>query len=506
MSIRYMVWSVLFPCALPGFGQQGMEFRDVTAEAGLACTLDKIGGGIAVGDYDGDGWQDICVTGAEDASPQIFRNQGELVAQGHLVRKFRKVTSEVMPYDAKSSSFAMFADLDNDGDQDLVSVRRYPDDEHPDGDPDETGVIFYEWRSGRFRDVNSLPDLGRSHNRFGGLALADTDVDGDLDVVYVHNGGAGGGQQGGPGFFLRNEGLPRFADATASFGADLSTWRRYFTVVLADFNGDMLPDLHTAVDFYSDWHCWNVGGGVYLDVTQQVHATHAGSDMGLSVGDIENDGDLDIYSTNIASAILYVNDGAGYFTEEASQRGCGNWGFTLATAWGTAFADLDLDRDQDLVLVAYGDPGFLFENDGAGYFSQATAGTNLRLLGHGLVPFDYDLDGDLDLLVLRTEPTFISLYENLWPADSGRHWLRILLQGTASNRDGVGAKVEVVAGGVTQTRAILAGYSFKSGPPMEAHYGLGDAAGADQVRVTWPSGHVSVLTNVQGDQVLTIVE
>jgi hypothetical protein len=297
-------------------------------------------------------------------------------------------------------------------------------------------------------------------------------------------------------------------DCTATQGRSIGVLRRYFSVLLADFTGDGLPDLHAAVDFHPDFHCDNVGDGVLVDVSLAAGTTNTGSDMGLAIGDIENDGDLDIFSTNINFGVLYVNKGSGTFKDEADARGVGTWpSIGLCIGWGTAFADLDHDQYEDLVCVGWGSPGYVWRNKGNGTFKLATPAGNLNLLGQTLVPFDFDRDGDVDLLVLDTGKNATPhLYENVSPSLAARHWLVVEPEGTLSNRDGVGTIVEVTAGGVTMTRPIMAGYSFKSGPPMNAHFGLGDYGTADTVIIRWPSGIVQTLADVPGDRYLEAVE
>ncbi|MEE8467972.1 MAG: CRTAC1 family protein [Planctomycetota bacterium] len=504
--MRSRLLPALLPAlALASLAHGQMTFTDVTLERGLTLEMAPPAAGIAVGDIDGDGWLDVAVFGAAAPGPRIFLNRGADVTAGVDVPWFEDVTQRVMPGKASPSSAGAFADLDGDGDQDLIVVRRYHDPLTGAPDPFDTGLEFYENVGGRFERGTLEPFLGRAPRRHGGLALADTDLDGDLDLVFVHNGSPET-LVGGPGSYVRNDGFPNMVDITPSFGADLGGENRYFTAVLADFNGDMLPDLHVAVDFYADFHCRNIGGGVFQDVSISAGTTNKGADMGLAVGDIENDGDLDIYSTNINFGVLYVNDGTGTFKNEAFTRGVGGWGLDTTIGWGTCFDDFDLDGDQDLAFVAVGQAfGHLYENDGKGYFGDVTAGSGMQLRGFGLIPFDYDHDGDRDLLISRLGE--LVLYENQATDRTNRHWLVIELEGTQSNRDGIGARIELITpDGARQMRQILSGYSYQCGPPKDAHFGLGLSTRVKQLVVHWPSGKVTSLGPFVADRYMTIVE
>jgi hypothetical protein len=278
--------------------------------------------------------------------------------------------------------------------------------------------------------------------------------------------------------------------------------------VLADFDGDQRIDLHCSIDAGHDFQCQNQGNGVFVDVSVEAGVSSVWADMGTGVGDIENDGDLDIYSTNIGGCVLYVNDGSGHFVDEAFERGvyAGAPPDAIFVGWGNVFSDFDNDGDEDLVFVSGTvDPGELFENDGTGHFNEVTDASGLYLRGFGLVSFDYDLDGDLDLLASGANDSAI-LYENLLTPSGSSHWLELSLFGTHSNRDAIGAKVEVLLPDRTLTRWVVSGSSFTAEGPRALHFGLGSFDRAEVVRVTWPSGTVQELGTVHADRRRRIFE
>lgn len=463
---------------------QTFQFVDVSANSGIDFPLSFPRPCAAVADIDGDGKLDLFMCGGTGTLPRCYHNNGNAT--------FTDVTETTMPEGIADLSYATFADIDNDSDPDLIGALRY------DGYLD-VGFGYYINDHGVLRPGYVTPDLARHNTAMGGMTVADFDKDGDLDVVFMHNNGFGG-LAGGPGFYLRNDN-GTFVDATAAVGGGIGISTRHWAVVAADFNNDGWADVHSAVDFYKDFQCRNNGNGTMRDVSISCGVTNTGSDMGLAVGDFDNDGDLDIYSTNISEGVLYVNNGTGTFTNEASVRGPRTF---PGVGWGTAFVDLDLDGDLDLPFVSNNQPGYIWENLGDGTFKNSTAGSGTELLGHGLLPFDFDGDGDVDLLVWSAdEYPLPRLYENRTPRN-GRHWLTVRAIGTISNRDSIGARVVVSAGGKQQMREILGNYSFFSGPPKEAHFGLNQSA-IVSVTVTWPSGQTATRLT-RADRVITLTE
>lgn len=491
---------------------QGFDLVDVTDRVNLDISYGGAGRlGVAIGDYDGDSWQDIAFFGARDHSPVIYRNQGALIRQGQNVPWFVDVTDQVMPANDFPTALGAFADMDGDGDQDLVVARRGTNPSTGQVTHESGALAYYENRiatTGRFVMGQSPVRLAAQNSVASSLALTDCENDGDLDAFLTYSI-ANQDLTTSRAFFVRNDGLPNLVDASDSFGTNLGTLRRALTAVFADFDGDMLPDLHCAVDFYSDFMAKSNGDGTFMDVTQIAGVTNTGSDMGLAVGDIDNDGDLDMYSTNINVGVLYMNDGQGHFTNEASQRGVlfFSFGGVTAIGWGTNFVDLDNDGDLDLTMVPTGPGGgHVWSNDGQGYFTLETPATGIDPRGYAIIDFDFDKDGDQDLLSLgngaATRPRF---YANT--SSALNHWLAVELEGTTSNRDAIGAQVFVrTPDGKQQMRALMAGHSYRVGTPKTLHFGLGDQRVVSEIEIRWPNGQIDKRGPFVADRYIKVIE
>ncbi len=263
-------------------------------------------------------------------------------------------------------------------------------------------------------------------------------------------------------------------------------------------------------------------GGVwtFTDVSRTFGAQARMDGMGLAVGDYDLDGFLDMFMTNINDNVLLRNrgDGTGFVdTTDDVGVGIGMIGLKVRISWGTFFFDYDNDGDEDLYVVSgyLGDdvqpanpldqPNVLFRNDRDGSFLDISPGSGAddQGMGRGAVFFDYDNDGCLDLLVSNYGQT-ARLLQNA--CESGNNWLIVDVQGTASNRDGIGARITVTSGGTSQIREVAAGGSQMGQNMPGAHFGLGTADTVDSLTVRWPSGNVQTITGVSANQRLTIVE
>ena len=525
----------------------GPFFEDVAARVGLTyrqssegtrfgcdgparqCAVRAIHmtGGAAAGDFDGDGWIDLYVTRLE-APGILYRN----VDGTH----FEDVTEQQGLGFGPGSNGAGWGDVDNDGDLDLyvtsiLDARHYLFINEGDG--------FVE--QGLERGA-AIP-TEHVHQGFS-VAFGDYDLDGYLDIhttewlcdLPVEE------QAKRPSHarLLRNRGAQQpgyFEDVTQEAGVDMLAGPRpsrfSFASTFADMDQDGWPDLLVASDFGTSRLFWNQGDGRFVDGTEAAGVGGDENGMGLAVGDVNSDGLPDwfissIYDPEDACAAggtcgwgttgnrLYINNGGRTFSDSTTLWGVedGGWG------WGCAFIDFDNDADLDLVMTNgmdyplrealpfHSDPLRLWHNgQGAMMERAAELGLASKADGKGVLVFDWNADGDLDLFVVNHEGT-PHLFDNLRGLE--RDFLRVQLTGTRSNPSGIGAWVTVQAreGGPLVTRGIHAGSHFLGQSEAVAHFGLGgpDEEPVHRVEVRWPSGVRTDLADVPRNQTLRLGE
>ena len=471
--------------------------------------------GAAWFDFDRDGLLDLFVARGTSQNNALFRNLGDgtfadVAASGAGVAN------------GSGSGAAVAGDIDNDGFQDLfvTGARR----SRPGG---TTAARLYHNRGdGTFADITAASGVAGLRTMVG-AAWGDVDRDGLIDL-YI-----GGGEVAAQGsrLFLNN-GDGTFADISALAGIDESDGN--ILGLFSDFDGDGWPDLFAARFSGSQsialWR--NNRDYTFTDVRDEAGLNDIGAWMGWAPGDIDNDGDIDLFVTNYGGAreflgrlwphALFVNNGDGTYANRAADAGTGAYEF----AWGSTMQDFDNDGFIDLFFAGadpfneqvgpgWGNPGRLLLNNGTGIDGQATfrdgsESLPVDLSSHyvsAVAAADYDSDGWVDVAVatesfngFTTRPV---LLRNL---GAGGTWLTLELQGTAANRDAVGARVEVESGGLLQVRELYAGSGFLSMDSQRLHFGLDGAASVDRVRVTWPSGHVQVLEQVGSNQHLFLEE
>jgi hypothetical protein len=299
------------------------------------------------------------------------------------------------------------------------------------------------------------------------------------------------------------------------------------TAAAADLDGDAWTDIYVACDSTAAILYRNNRDGTFADVALASGAavSELGNEqagMGLGVGDFDVDGVLDLFKTHFADDIpaLYRGLGRGRFEDVATAAGLGVQ--NRYVEWGAGMPDLDNDGWSDLFYATgnvypeiearlpgypHRGPKVVFRNRTGGRFEDVSslsgAGATAAHSSRGVAFGDYDEDGDIDALVMNmNEPP--SLLRNEYRGGNG--WLAIRLEGTRSNRSGIGATVVVEAGGRRQARAVLSQSSYYSHDDLRLHLGLGAAKTADVVEVRWPSGHVDVLRDVAGGRTVTIRE
>jgi hypothetical protein len=473
-----------FLCA-PATAQ--VSFTDVTSTYSMQTVYagTHLGGGAAWTDLDEDGDWDLVVACGQGCAFILFRNQG---GAGFTREAF--LPSVASGEEAKT---VVFCDLDEDGDPDMVCSSR----------PGRVRVLWGE-PDGYREDPDWGWDVTQTSALYG-VALADYDRDGDLDM-YV-------GDHGGKNLLFRNDGGGQWVNRAAELEVTDSLGLAFQTVWF-DYDNDGDQDIYVANDKAANTGHPNAlfrndGDGTFTDVSVESGANLVGELMGIGVGDYNNDGFLDFYTTNtpfpaggLPGNLLGRNNGDGTFTEVASAAGVS----TYEICWGANFFDADHDGDLDLFVAAMDldDTNRLYLNNGDGTFSDGTIGSGLEDLDRsfGSTVADYDGDGDLDLYVTNSTGTS-RLYRN---DTATGNWLKIRLRGTDSNRDAIGARATAIDGQRLQIRELRAGISYLCMDAPELHFGFGGATMVDSLEIRWPSGQVQTLTDVPVNQTLTLVE
>lgn len=445
-------------------------------------------------DYDSDGLPDLLVLNYWWPNVQklsLYHNEG----QG----TFTKVTNAITSLSNQHVEPA-WADFDNDGDPDLFVSH-----------VDRTNSLYRNDGRGEFVPVHNA--LTRSRHRYFLSAWADSDRDGWLDLFVGTLVGDGSSFVGHTNDFLfRNTGTDFVALDAETAGEAVTDAAYSFSPSWCDFDNDGDMDLYVAVrNAESSLLYRNDGAGRFERVI--LGSIPSGPSYGASWADVNNDGFFDLYVFGGTWPVqsLHVNRGGQTFEEVTEVAGLASEG----SVWGPAFGDFDNDGDVDLFVPVINSANVLYRNDGDGTFTNVDVGSPLTegRVDQGASWMDYDNDGFLDLSVPCGEgsPAVNLLYRNSLPGVGNvNHWLKVKVEGTVSNRQGLGAKVRVCAriGGrqVWQLRQMASNSIPAGGSEFLAHFGLGDATRADVVRIEWPSGIVQELTSVASKQVLTVTE
>jgi hypothetical protein len=452
-------------------------FTDTTEKSGLAAPCFAMGG--AVGDYNNDGWPDIYLTCL--GGNKLFRNNGD--------GTFSDVTKEAGVADGRWSTGAAFGDYDGDGYLDLM-VTNYVD--------------FH---------LNDLPGFGTAPNcKYRGI-----------DVQCGPRGLKGAGDA-----LFHNNGDGTFTDVSKSAGVDDPNGYYGMSVIFSDFNNTGRPDIYVANDSTPKFLYENLGNGKFREIGLEsgTAVSEDGSEqasMGIAVGDYLHKGLPSLFVTNFSDEYgnLFRNDGAWNFSDVSYKSGVALPSLPYVK-WGTVFFDADNDGWLDLIVVGghvypqvdtlpsgarYKEPKVFQLNQKDGTFCDASdqAGSALRVprVSRGVAAGDLFNDGNVDLVIedLAGEPMIL---KNNGVA--GKHWANFELQGTRSNRLAIGARLKIVAGGMTQTEEIHSGGSYLSQNDLRVHFGLNTATKIDSVEIRWPSGKIETLKNLESDKFYSVLE
>ncbi|MFQ5447978.1 MAG: CRTAC1 family protein, partial [Saprospiraceae bacterium] len=394
----------------------------------------------------------------------------------------------------------LWVDFDNDGDKDLY-VATFTG----------TNRLYRNTGSLNFEDITVAAGLPVNEHRTFGACWGDFDRDGWLDLYYGERKYPPGSEVNENHLF-RNNADGTFTEVTAVAQAG-DPGKIPFCSAFLDYNNDKWPDLYTANDKLSiNTLLENNGDGTFTDVSTATHADLEMDAMCVAVGDYDNDGWQDVYISDIenGSELLHslgATDTSGVtFENTAATAGVGFYGI----GWGSNFFDADNDGDLDLyvsgmLIGASVISSAFYQNEGDGTFSWPAdagfAGDTVSSFNNAIG--DFNADGFPDIMVVNTEPFKAQLWQN---GGGGNQWLKLDLEGVLSNRDGVGAKIEIFSNGHYQMRYKHCGIGFLGQNSGTEIIGLGSQTVADSIRITWPTGHVDHLYGVAAGQTLFVAE
>lgn len=512
----------------------GIQFKHFKGNKGISINLEEFGPGVCVADFDGDGWTDIYFVNARDLYDRGIKVQNALYRNNHD-GTFTDVTDKAGVPGTGFGLGCVWGDYDNDGHPDLF-VTQYG-----------RNVLYHNNGDGTFTDVTDK--AGVAGMDFGtyfhsGATFFDYDRDGKLDLYvggYVAFGPGArrycslsgvtsscppSAYEGSANILYHNNGDGTFTNATKAANIYQPNGKN-LAVGAADFDNDGWPDLFVANDGLKAYLYHNEHDGTFKEqaILSGMAYTGSGNTMAamcISLGDYNNDGWLDLYISDFqgSSDHLWKNDGQGLFDEESDRAG-----ITAPTrgvlSFGGGFFDYDNDGWLDLFIANghvypeveqvssethYRQINTLLHNDGHGKFVDVTRisgdAFSVPHTGRGVAFADFDNDGFVDAVIANNGDPPILMHNG----GNGNHYVSFQLVGTKSNRDAMGARLKLTAGGLTQIREIAGGGSYLSQSDLRASFGLGSGTKIDKLEITWPSGGKQTFVDLRADQFYRIQE
>jgi hypothetical protein len=531
----------------------GIQVRDVNGGAETkSYIIEATGSGVAIIDYDRDGWPDIFLVNGRRLSDGNAVVERDNPPTSHLFHNnhdgtFTDVTDRAGVSATGWGQGACVGDYDNDGYDDLY-VTQYGKNR-----------LYHNERNGTFKEVAEQAGAAGTGREWGtGCAFVDYDRDGKLDILvanYVHfdlaktpkPGEEAGcmwkgapvmcgprGLESAPNVLLHNLGGGKFEDVSKASGVEKTNGHYCFSVTTLDYDNDGWPDIYVACDSTPAILYHNNRNGTFTDTAADAGAAYnedgrEQAGMGSTAGDYDGDGNIDLFKTNFSddTSTLYKNNGDGTYTDVTYAAGLGINADALG--WGAMFADVDDDGWPDLLVVnghvypevdsaklgaTFRERRFLYRNMGNGKFKDISTvsgpGLQTPQSGRGLAIADLWNDGRISAVVNNLSD-FPMLLVN--EAKNGNHWLGIRLVGTKSNASGIGARVTVHGAGAAARGAgrswvdeVRSGSSYNSSSDLRLHFGLGTEEKIGGVEVRWPNGEMERFGVAAVDRVVTLVE
>jgi hypothetical protein len=526
--------------------QPWITFDDIAAAAGVTFPnmngaspdkylVETMGSGALFFDYDSDGWIDLfLVDGGSVADAAVNARARHRLLRNAGKGTFTDVTDASGIRHSDYGQGACAGDIDNDGRVDLYITNYGPN------------ALYRNAGKGAFTDVTRSSGTGLA-GWSTSCAFLDVDVDGDLDLFVTNyldaaksnNRFCGDAQrrirvychplvyQGLPNVLYLNDGKGAFADASAQAGLSKFIGNG-LGVAVGDYDDDGRPDVFVANDGVPNFLFHNEGGGRFTEsgLLAGVAVARDGkprAGMGTEFADYNGDGRLDLVVTNheFETTSLFRNDGGGVFADATLESGVSAPTLPFV-GFGLGFFDVDNDADMDLSIVnghvidntamfragsTHAQRKLLFQNTNGRRFAevsrQSGAGFSRDGVGRTLVGGDIDNDGDIDLVVTNNGGAPEVLRNS---GGNARNSILIRVVGSTSNRDGLGSRVTVVAGGRTQLREVKSGASYLGQHDLRVHVGLGEAVRVDRIDVRWPAGKTDTLRDVAANQIITVTE